>query len=60
MAEDQAADSGEEAQASDQEKCTKQSALTAVVNAKCHSSQQKESQFIAETATRNTKSFEKV
>jgi len=40
----------EEASMTDQEKCTKQRAQSAAKNAKFHSSQQRESQSIAENA----------
>lgn len=40
-----------------QERCIKQLVQTAVKNAKYHSNQQKASQFIAEIAIRNIKSF---
>lgn len=55
MAKDQVEAAASEA-ASDQERCTRQYVQTVARNAKCHSSQQKESLSTAGTATRNTKS----
>ena len=58
MAKDQAVEAAGAAlgAASDRERCTRQYVQTAARNAKCHSSQQKESLSTAGTATRNTKS----
>ena len=40
------------------ERCTKQYVLIVIRNAKCHSSQQKEDQYIAGIATRSTDHLE--
>ena len=57
LAEEAEEDSEEREEASDQEKCTKLYALTARTIVKCHSSQHKESQFIAKIAIQNIRSF---
>ena len=46
-----------EVEVSDQERCIKQLVQTVAKNAKYHSNQQKASQFIAEIAIKNIKSF---